>query len=72
MLNAFSISRRGIQDGGDFYIVKDSSLVKHNATIEHVSDNGIILTNLNDGDLIVIEPISSVKSSQKIGTLIQQ
>lgn len=69
--NAVQISRRSIQKGNKIYLVKDSSIVEREATIEHLTDNEVVLSGVTDSELIIIEPISNIKDGQKIGALIQ-
>ncbi len=70
--NAVMVSRRSLQKNNTIYLVKDSSFIKHNAKIEHLSENEVVLSGLKNGDAIVIEPITNIKDGQKIGALIQK
>lgn len=70
--NSFELTRRALQKDQSIYIVKDSSLLNIAPAIEHISDNNVILSNLNEGDIIVIEPITNIKENQKIGVIIQK
>lgn len=69
--NAFSVTRRSLQDENQIYFIKDSSIVMRTAKIEHLSDNEVILSGIDDNTFIVIEPIANIKDGQKIGALIQ-
>jgi membrane fusion protein, multidrug efflux system len=67
---AFKTTRRAIQANNTIYVVKDSALYPIDATIEHYTENDVILSNINANEVVVIEPILDIKKGQKVASLI--
>lgn len=70
--NAIKISRRALQNDNKIYYIQDSALIQHQPKIEYLLDTHAVISQVDSGKKIVVEPVSTVKQAIKIGALIQE
>lgn len=69
--NVFETSRRVLQENNQVYLIKDSLLVPQMVTIEHLSENSAVLSNLENGDVLVTVPVLDRRKGQKVSAILK-
>lgn len=69
--DADEISRRSFLNDQTIYTVVDSLLIRKKPTIIKRNKNTVIVKGVNDGDMIVVEPIPGAVDSMKVAPIIQ-
>jgi len=72
IFDADEISRRSFLNDKSVYLVKDSLLIRKTPKVIRRNNNTIVVQNLNDGDLVVVEPIPGAVDSMKVAPMIQK
>ena len=68
--NVYKTTRRAIQGNNEIYSIKDSMLYKHDAVVEHYTENEVILSNIDNNTYLIIEPLLDMKKGQKVAPLV--
>ncbi|NJM16678.1 MAG: HlyD family efflux transporter periplasmic adaptor subunit [Bacteroidales bacterium] len=64
--NAMEIPRNAVFNSNEVYTVKDSILYKKQIKVIRVAEHNIIFRGLNKGEMVVSEPLASVREGMKV------
>lgn len=71
VMNADEIPRRAFLNSANVYTVVDSMLIKKKTTILKQNKNSYVVKGLEDGDVVVIEPVPGAVDSLKVAPVIK-
>ncbi len=71
IVNADEIPRRAFLNDMNVYTVVDSLLIKKRPAIVKKNTSSMVIKGLNDGDLVVVEPIPGAVDSMKVAPILK-